>query len=280
MSNPTVCAVCLVNGRPEMVTRAIRSFQSQTYSGAWLLIYDTSEQSLAFNPPKGARWRIPQLDVKAFAGMSIGNLRNMANRYASHHYAASSERPEIFVHFDSDDVSHPNRITEQVALLQASGKECVGYRDMIFWRTEINKLAPGSTLRGRVPVTLMPDNESGAAWLYTNGQRDYCLGTSLCYWRSVWEKRPFEDLPKGPMGMGEDHQWLQGVNALGVTSEVIPPIRPYGNDFDYGQRYPRMIASVHGGNSTDIMKVAIQVKDKMLRRAPEWDKYCAEAMKL
>lgn len=261
MSNPTVCAVCLVNGRPEMVRRAIRSFQAQTYDPIkrMLLVLDTGAQP--YEPAGSDSENEAYLHGPQHAELSIGALRNMAN---------SAAKADILLHCDSDDWSHPNRIAEQVALLQASGKECVGYRDMLFWDMRHCKHGPD-----------YPCDEA-RAWLYTNAQPSYCLGTSLCYWRRVWERRPFEDLPKGPMGMGEDHQWLAGVNALGVTS-LFPMLTEFGPKWQAPvgpSPDPRMIASVHGGNSTDILRVAIQVKDKMLRRAPEFDAYCAERMKL
>ena len=45
--------------------------------------------------------------------------------------------PEILIHWDDDDYSHPNRIAEQVALLQSSGADAtVGFREMLFWRED------------------------------------------------------------------------------------------------------------------------------------------------
>src|SRR6185436_15303374 len=142
MSNPTVCAMCLVNGRAEMVKRAIKAFKEQTYTGErWLL---------SFNDGSGA---------------TIGTLRNRA---------VESIRADIIVHWDSDDWSHPRRIEEQVALLQSSGKECVGYREMLFWdsRECQGRAADGSSVG--------PPTRVAAAWLYTNRDTRYCLGASLC----------------------------------------------------------------------------------------------------
>ncbi len=245
-TNPTVCAVMLVNGRHEMVKRAIRSFQAQTYQEKHLYLLDNGDvpctDALPDKYPKhGILYhRSPR------RGRTIGELRNYAIDWAG-----IPKAPDIIVHMDSDDVSHPNRIAEQVSLLQASGKECVGYRDMLFW-----------------------DEESvGEAWFYVNGQRDYCLGTSLCYWRSVWEKRPFEHLPKGPTGMGEDARWLAGVDSIGDVSFNRTRGVNYPDE-------PRMIASVHGGNTSSMMSIAIKVKDHMVWRAREWDNFCATRMKL
>ena len=48
--------------------------------------------------------------------------------------AREGHAADILVHLDDDDYSHPNRIAEQVVLLQSSGADCVGYREMLFWQ--------------------------------------------------------------------------------------------------------------------------------------------------
>ncbi len=42
--SPTVACVMLVNGRPDMVKRAVASFRAQTYENSKLLIWDTGER--------------------------------------------------------------------------------------------------------------------------------------------------------------------------------------------------------------------------------------------
>lgn len=263
MTQPSVCAIMLVNGRADMCARALRCFEAQTYPSADLLIYDTSEQSLAFNPPRGARWTVA---IPKTHGETIGALRNEANELAV--------SADIIMHWDSDDWSHPRRIEEQVALLQASGKECVGYRDMLFWETY-----PGCpTCAKTLGVHRDPsDCPHARAWLYTNANPKYCLGTSLCYWRRVWQRHPFADLPKGPTGAGEDTQWLRGVDSLGVAC-VAAQDDPNSDD---PMDQPRMIASVYGGNTTSIAALGIKHgRAPEWRRAAEFDAYCRGAMKL
>lgn len=99
-NQPTVACIMLANGRPEMCARAMKCFDAQTYDNRIDVIWDND----------GSR--------------SIGALRNEANR---------STDCDIICHWDSDDWSHPDRIAEQVALLQSSGAECVGYNEMLFW---------------------------------------------------------------------------------------------------------------------------------------------------
>jgi len=134
MSAPIVACVMLANGRPEMVARAERCFEAQTYEKSYMIRYDNHGQK------------------------SIGALRNEANA------GSAIINPDIICHWDSDDWSHPNRIAEQVALLQASGAECVGYHQMLFW-------AEHSTY----PVS------TAEAWLYRASIPNYTIGTSICY---------------------------------------------------------------------------------------------------
>ena len=210
INNPTVCAVMLTRDRPEMAARAIRAFRAQTYQNKSLLLVNS-----------GKRLPFPEFPVHVNTmPASIGVLRNRANEFA--------KSAAVIIHWDDDDWSYPNRITEQVALLRLSGKECVGYREVLFWK-------------------------EGEAFLYTNHNPRYCLGTSLCYWRSVWEKRPFPDLPKHKGGTAEDTEWLHGVDSLAASYDCYAP---------------PMIATIHGANSSDYSFIH---SSPSWRRAPEWD---------
>ena len=244
-----------------MAARAVRSFRAQTYANKRLLIYDNGkdaarpEEILDNETYFGCFWN-------AHRGMlTIGQLRHEANGHAF----ASHFHPKILIHWDDDDYSHPARIAEQVALLQASGADAVGYREMLFWRTT------SVCLEGAVTEMHQPVNE---AWLYSHHRADHALGTSLCYWRRTWERKPFADLPKGPGGTGEDHQWREGLKVVSQTALGGPSL----SDDDA----PRMIASIHGGNSSKAydLETLIARGSKEWRRVPEWDDYCAERMKL
>lgn len=254
MSKPSVCAVMLVNGREAMARRAIRSFEAQTYQRKQLLVFDTGR-------PYCNLVADTVIEAHEFDQQTVGELRNCANELVD-------RAVQIIVHWDSDDYSHPNRISEQVALLEVSGKDVVGYRDMLFWDETKGQFCGGQFC---------------GAWMYENDNSKFLLGTSFCYWRSVWERHPFPDLPKGPQSAGEDTVWLDGLRRLGISSGVpatLSPGRPLG--FDQPSEddcQPRMIASIHGGNTSGFW---LQHRDKepMFRRAPEWDSYCREKMAL
>jgi len=142
-TEPLVCCVCLTADRQELTERAVRCFEAQTYQKKWLLIYDTGREELTLDgigaTLQDAARRVSI--VREAGGRSIGALRNAANALVMH--------CDIIAHFDSDDHSHPNRITEQVALLKASGADAVGYHEMLFWRCE-QGMRNGLDARGKL----------------------------------------------------------------------------------------------------------------------------------
>src|SRR5262249_46637430 len=152
----------------------------------WLLIWDTGERPSNYCEDKISYGCNPRLRDR-----SVGMLRNLA--------ASDAHEADILIHWDDDDYSHPNRIAEQVALLQSSGAECVGYREMLFCDTRLAEFR-----ESEYTFQLRPRNE---AWIYKHGHPKYCLGTSMCYWREVWERRPFPDRT-----VGEDGEWLFDAN--------------------------------------------------------------------
>jgi hypothetical protein len=245
---PKVIAIMLTSvNRATLTDRAIRSFEAQSYDNKKLVLYRGS------------------------ASLTVGTLRNAAIQMAS---------GDIVVHFDDDDWSHPDRIAEQVALLQSSGADCVGYREMLFWNetrlpftTPWNIFVPGYREKLFWDDTRLfwtdPHPKIDEAWLYTNPEPDFCLGTSLCYWRHVWERKPFEALPVAPGGTGEDWKFQQGLKRTAVSSLVSPSS---GSPAE-----PRMIASIHGGNTSDY-SIIDNPQQRSFKRAPEWEEHCRKAM--
>lgn len=277
-SEPTVCAVMLTANRPELAKRAVECFRRQTYQNKRLLIWDSSA-----NPPDVDYAGMPEYEYYLidWNQLVIGQLRNKANTYAG-----SGEgfiKSDIFIHWDDDDWSHPNRIAEQVALLQSSGADCVGYREMLFWReprrrvdTEAcNNLSCQLVGRHIASGCFVP----GEAWLYSNPDPSYALGTSLCYWRRTWEARPFQ-----ATNQGEDERFIRGLKCVGISS--LPGHETFRGMYKYGtvpsDGKPRMIARIHGANtstgySPELMNREANKAGGMWNRAP-WNKYCGEVM--
>lgn len=250
-------AVMLKKGRDEMARRAARSFVAQTYQNKKLLIWDNGELNEDLESESSLVVHIP---AEAYRDCTIGALRNEANAFWTEY--------DIAIHWDSDDWSHPNRIAEQVALLQASGKQAVGYRDMLFWNgmramIRVDPALPhGAGVRGTVESV-------GEAWLYSKNDPRYCLGTSLCYWRSTWKRRPFPDISRG-----EDKAWLREVDSLGVSSCQWDK---YASVRQQPAEQPRMIASIHSGNH---VVYEPERSPHNWKRVPEWDAHCRETMAL
>lgn len=260
MSMPTVCAIMLTRDRPEMAARAVRCFERQTYPNKRLLIWDTGELYSDLDTTGDgvfdgdgeivhipAPYRDPLLTIGALRNEAIG----FWNQYP------------ILCHWDDDDMSHPRRIEEQVALLMASpGVECVGYNEMLFWRDDVMEFDRRFGDDGFGKVTETQDAieiETGAlikapgeAWLYHNVDPRYCTGTSMCYLRRAWERRPFPDMPKNPQSTGEDVAWQREVKRVAVNSL---------------HDEPRMIATIHGSNSQDYSSLS----PANWQRAPEFD---------
>ncbi len=276
MPDPTVACIMLTRDRPEYARRAVECFRAQTYQQKRMLILNSGAAPILSEEENGA----DGIEEPCFVGadaMTIGALRNLGCKYAAHHYVESWTRPEIFLHLDDDDYSHPNRIAEQVALLQSSGADCVGYREVLFWQEADVPHPLGSE----------PDTWDGTqAYLYVNNDPRYCIGSSFCYWRKAWEARPFEDVMRE-----EDGRWLKGVRSVGVSAnhgvrvigegrvphdwreKISPTFHPsYACD-------PRMICRVHAGNANHYpLDELVQTCPSSWCRVPQWDTHCREVM--
>jgi hypothetical protein len=281
MSEPLVVCVMLTRDRHAMAMRAVEAFRAQTYANRRLLIYNTGGPPLntfcqhVHERIATRRCNPDGSECGPFERETIGELRNFANQ------TRLATEADILIHWDDDDLSHPNRISEQVALLQSSGKECVGYREVLFWdsRPAVWKLERNDP--SGYPAAGGFVNE---AWLYSNRDSRYCIGASLCYWRRVWERRPFEALPKNREGLTEDNAWLRGVDSLGISSmaELPADLRSeYRQEVatEIKRFQPRLICSIHGANSQPYdIEATIARGATEWRRVPEWDGFCRDFM--
>ncbi len=256
VTEPTVCAIMLTRDRPEMAKRAVECWMAQTYENKRLLIIASGESNV-YCP---AFLLYPNCDIymqPSLNGWTIGAIRNYAN---------AKTGADILIHWDDDDWSHPHRISEQVALLQSSGADAVGYREMLFW-----KYCKKWSDEFGTP---------GEAWLYTNNDPRYIVGSSLCYWRTAWERQPFKDIMRG-----EDAEFWKGLKSVGVGSmrhtTACGATMPDANAADYGPDLvsPRMICSIHGGNTCGYTE-ATMTGSINWRRVPEWDSKLREVMSL
>ncbi len=253
-NQPSVCAIMLTDNRPEMARQAVECFRRQTYANKFLLGLDSALHAtpgLPYGESDSTVVWMPDM-----AGKTIGELRNAAVWCAVDRYEA-----DIIVHLDDDDHSHPNRIAEQVALLQSSGADVVGYNECLFWKEQELRHGVGSIgpWEERIP---------GEAWLYTGGPKD-AIGSSLCYWRKTWERKPFP-----ATSQGEDAAFLLGLNVSAVHGFGIPldqmPIEERMNvDQFIG---PRMVCRIHPGNTSNAYRPG-EMREPEWNRVPDWDEY-------
>ena len=244
---PSVCCICLTASRQELTRRAVDCFRSQTYQNKALVIWDSGE--VPYVSDGDTRIENIVRDPQG-RGQTVGALRNAANGIA--------RGCDIIINWDSDDWSHPNRIAEQVELLQSSGADVVGYNELMFWRAPIYT---ESNYRQEV---------SGEAWIWGSYPPPE---TTLCYWRKYWEHHPFGATSQGE-GMhfliGAKLSWGSAVpnlywgrNAVKVSPETI------GAE-------PRMVARIHAGNTSDAYRDLASHAE--WTRTPEWDLTAREIM--
>ncbi len=161
MVEPLISCVMPTYNRREFIPAAIDCWQKQTYENRELVIMDDGTDSVRDIVSDGERIRYYHVGEKVG---TLGQKRNRANLFA---------HGEIICHWDDDDWSAPNRISDQVARLQASGKPVTGYSSLLFW-----------------------DAASKQAKRYQAEVPGYVCGTTLMYLRSLWQRHQFEDKQK------------------------------------------------------------------------------------
>lgn len=169
--NPAVTCFCPTRNRRNWLPQAIACFQAQTYENRRMLIVaDGGEDVLDLIPrdPRIDYIRHDELQRQATNGDRFNCCCHLASEQ---HDRAASGSPLILCKWDDDDWSAPNRISDQVERLQATGKTLTGYHTMLF--------------------------TDGTGWWRYRGAPDFCMGTSLCFTREWWEKHPFRAVQIG-----------------------------------------------------------------------------------
>jgi glycosyltransferase involved in cell wall biosynthesis len=110
----------------------------------------------------------------------IGEKRNFGCDRATGEYIA---------HWDDDDFSAPERLADQLARLEQSGKSVTGYHSMRF--------------------------TDGSRWWRYCGAQTYSLGTALCYRRDWWERNRFDAVQ-----IGEDNRFVMTAAQAGQIVSV------------------------------------------------------------
>jgi hypothetical protein len=159
-----VTGIMPTRGRTEYATLAVACFLAQDYENKRLVILDDADDPSFPNGFSGKSISYTALKKR----MQIGAKRNIACELAF--------RSDYIAHFDSDDWSAPRRLTQQIDLLERTGKAVTGYNSLLFYE---------------------PKTGGWARW--TGGQEN-SAGTSLVYTREWWSTHRFKD-----QNCGEDH---------------------------------------------------------------------------
>lgn len=154
-------------GRRQYAREAVAAFLLQSYPFKELLILDDQDDP---SFPNGLE------DIRSLPGwhgsVAMITYRALPIRYnipTKRNMLCGDANGEIIWHLDSDDVSAPGRMTDQVERLVKSGKSLTGYSSMLF-----------------------KDEATGKFYRY--GRREpYALGTSLCFTKAFWQKHPFKE---------------------------------------------------------------------------------------
>lgn len=166
-------------GRADLADRAVKCFMLQDYPEKRLLILDDGDHP-SFPKPVDDLPCVSYL--RTDERLNIPAKRNLLCRLAA---------GEIICHFDSDDWSAPDRISDQVARLEEGARAVTGYFSMVF-----------------------KDEETAQFYLYV-GSWTTPLGTSLAYRRSWWKQHPFNE----SLIIGEDSEFAR--IAINYRSQFI-----------------------------------------------------------
>lgn len=156
---PRISALMVTRNRPKLAQRAIHCFQRQTYPNKELLIIDDDPDDtlyrsvIALNDPDIVPIRLPDI------GRTLGALRNLAVERASGAYVCQ---------WDDDDLSHPERLRVQMALLQlCHANVCLLQREQL-WNPDFRQFAiskyrfwEGSFLCAKAVMPAYPDVRKG-----------------------------------------------------------------------------------------------------------------------
>jgi glycosyltransferase involved in cell wall biosynthesis len=187
MQLPLVSAIMPTKSRPEMARAALESWRAQSWPNTELVIVDDSEDPSFSSSPEGVVYH-------SIAGVSIGAKRNIACGLATGAY---------IVHFDSDDISSPERIADQIHTLQDSQKQVTGYHSILFHELRSVSIVTSDGLRA-----------TSGYWRWTSQTAEAC-GTSFCYRKEWWSKHNFAD-----EHLGEDFLFWREAVELGEAITV------------------------------------------------------------
>ena len=195
------CVMPTRQRRREFWTSAIESFLSQTYQEKQLVILDEGETSGQEIIDQFKAANIKYTFIPSYNPMITGDKRNYVNHLTD---------GEVILHWDDDDWSAPTRIEKQLEHLKASGKQVVGFHDLLYFRRS---------------------DKTFWKFQYMDKPNVYAVGTSLCYFKKWWQGHLFIS-----RGVGEDSEFsfdairasqLDSIDGIGL---IVARCHP-GNTF-------------------------------------------------
>lgn len=113
-----------------------------------------------------------------------------------------ASKGDIIVRFDSDDIYSPDYVSRGVEFLLYNKAHVTGINECYFYNPYERK-----------------------AWVFRNKNKDYVIGSGMCFYKSIWQKHPFKHI-----NSGEDSLWienLRGVKAMHYNGQLIATIHGY-----------------------------------------------------
>ena len=188
---PLVSCICpTTERRREWLPRAIDSFQRQSWPNKemWVISEDESVGLIPVGDPQVL------FHFEARRGLTLGEKRNLC---------CEQSRGEIICHFDDDDYSAPDRISDQVRRLQQTGKEVTAYHTILVRETRDVRVVENGKAR------------PSSGWWRLHKTDGLVTGTSLCYRREWWQGHRFE-----AVGCGEDDRFWAAAEHAGAAIAV------------------------------------------------------------
>lgn len=166
---PLVSAIMPTANRRPFVGRAIEYFHRQDYPNKELIIVDDGTDPIEDIVPDDENISYLHLPPRR----SVGAKRNLACERA---------RGEVIVHWDDDDWHAPHRIRYQTENLLKTQRDVCGINTVLFY-----------------------DQMKGQAWeyVYSDKQRFWLSGSTLCYRKAFWSKHRFPEID-----VGEDARFI------------------------------------------------------------------------
>jgi hypothetical protein len=181
---PLISCLCVTRGKADLLSRAVKCFQAQSYANKeLLLVYENDDTATGAYVNELIDPRVSRVEVPSYLKMSLGQLRNLAVEKCGGEY---------FCQWDDDDWYHCRRLEFQMDVIQESQMKA---SIMIYWL-----------------VYNMVKKEA-----YVSGRRLW-EGSILCNKSLTSKEVKYDDSKKG-----EDTNLIKNLFARGRVFPIIMP---------------------------------------------------------